>query len=433
MQDARDVNTLADMPLACAPPLASLTPLKALRAALAVARHGSAAQAGAALSKSATSVTRAVQTLEAALGMPLFERHARGMVPTAAGRAVVARALRAFEQLDLGACELHGTAAAGRRDSRLARLAGERLLEVLVAVADTGSATLAAQRLGLTQPAVSQALRELEHLAGAVLVERGARSLHLTDAGAILLRRVRLALMELRVAGEETASLDGLLHGRVTVASLPYSSVELVPQAAARCLRRHPRLQLAVIDGTYDTLIGRLRSAEIDMIVGTLRPADADDLEQEVLVDDSLCVACRAGHPHAAAPHLALRDLADAPWVLPLPGTAARASFEAAFRAEGLALPPVRLEVHNPVAVRALLLDGDYLALLSAHQIRAEVAAGQLAVLPVALRDARRTIGLTLRRGGAHAPGVLALREALRAAAGALAGAAETAASAAIC
>jgi len=82
-------------------------------------------------------------------------------------------------------------------------------------------------------------------------------------------------------------------------------------------------------------------------------------------------------------------------------------------------LPSVRLEVHNPMAVRSILLTSDYLALLSPHQIRADSASGQLAVLPIALRGTQRTIGLTLRRDGSPSPGVKALREELRLAAGA--------------
>ncbi|WP_020651391.1 LysR family transcriptional regulator [Massilia niastensis] len=396
--------------------------LKALRSAIAVVSHGSTARAAVAINKSATAITRNIQMLEATLGLPLFERHTRGMVPTAAGRIVVARATRALDQLELGAQEVRELAASGEeareardtRPSRLARMVNERLLFVLIAVTETGSATQAAERLQLSQPAVSQSLRDLEHLVGASLVERTSRGVRLTEAGEILLRRIKLTLMELRVAEEEIASIQGVLHGRVTVASLPYASVDLVPQAVTQFLGLHPHINVAVIDGTYDFLIDQLRNADIDMIVSTLRPSVADDLEQEALFDDTLCVVCRAGHPYSTMERLALRDVVDARWVVPLPNTGTRTSFEAAFRSEDLDLPPVRLEVHNPMAVRSILLKSDYLALLCTHQVRSELAAGQLTVLPIALRGTERRIGLTLRRDGSPSPGVKALREELR-------------------
>lgn len=428
MQDASAVNTIVDMGRACSPaaqlPLQDQPglplPLKALRSAVAVATHGSAARAAPVVSKSATSITRDIQWLEKTLEMRLFERHPRGMAPTAAGRVLVAGAARALQRLECGAtgtlpADAHGGPASQQRFSRFARLASARLLQVLIAIAETGSAALAGRRLCLSQAAVGQALRDLRHLAGAALVEPGARGVRLTETGTILVRRVKLAALELRIAAEEAASLRGMPRGRVTIASLPYPSVELVPHAATACLRRHPQIQVAVIDGTYDSLIEQLRSGDIDMIVGTLRPSAFDDVEQEPLLDDTLCVACRAGHPYAAMERLELGDVLPASWIAPLPGTGARTAFDAAFRSARLEPPVVRLEIHNPLAVHAVLLASDHLALLSVRQIRSDIAAGRLAALPIALRDARRPIGLTRRRDGAQSPVFMALRNELRA------------------
>lgn len=397
--------------------------LKELRSAVAVAAHGSTAGAATVTNKSATTITRNIQILEATLGLPLFERHTRGMVPTAAGRVVVARATRAFDQLELATrevSEVSGDAARDARPSRLARLVNGRLLFVLVAVEATGSATDAAERLHLSQPAVSQAIRDLEHLAGSALLERTSRGVRLTEPGEILLRRVKLMLMELRVAEEEVASIHGAAHGRVTIASLPFSSVELVPQAVTQFLALYPDFEVRIVDGTYDSLLYQLRSADVDIIVGTLRRSIDDDLQQEVLYDDTMSVVCRAGHPYSKMERLALRDLVHAQWVVPLPGTGTRASFEAAFRSEGLDVPSARLEAHNPMAVRSMLLKSDHLALLSNVQVRPEIATGQLTVLPIALRGTKRTIGLTMRGDGSPSPSIKALRDELRVAARAL-------------
>jgi LysR family transcriptional regulator of gallate degradation len=394
-------------------------PFKALRSAMAVATHGSAARAAAMVNKSPTTVTRNIQALEAVLGLPLFERRTRGMALTAAGRMVVARARRAFDQLELGAREAHLGSAAddAARDTRLTRLVNARLLFVLIAVAETGSEGRAAERLNLSQPAVSQAIRDIEHLASTQLVERTSRGVYLTEAGELLLRRVKLALTELRVAEEEVASLQGMLRGHVTIASLPFSSVELVPQAVTKFLGQNPELKVTIVDGTYDSLVHQLRSADVDMIVGTLRSPVFDDIAQEALLEDSLSVVCRTDHPYARMGPIALRDVVHGPWVVPLLDTVTRSSFEEAFRAENIDMPAIRLEVHNPMVVRSILLKSDYLALLSPLQVRSEIMAGQLTVLPIALKGTQRRIGLTLRDDASPSPGMKALLHALRTAA----------------
>ena len=380
-----------------------------LRCAAAVATHGSAARAAEALHQSQPSVTRAIQELEEGLGLPLFERGARGMAPTPAGRLVVARARRAFEQLEQGSQEaVHLASTAGsvrQARTRLVGMVNARLLLVLIAVAETGSEGRAGSRMGLSQPSISQSLRDLEHLAGAQLLLRTSRGARLTEAGEALVRRAKLALAELRVAEEEVASFQGLVVGRVVVGALPLSSTALIPNAVIRLLGLHPELRVTIVDGTYDSLMQQLRSAEIDVIVGALRDAVPDDVDQEVLFDDALTVASRAGHPLASRRGLRLADLIDRAWLIPLPETPARRAFDEAFQREGLDLPTVRLQVNSPTVVRSILLGSDYLAFLSPLQWRDAIASGQLVTFDVRLERTTRKIGLTVRGAGAPAPG----------------------------
>jgi LysR family transcriptional regulator, regulator for genes of the gallate degradation pathway len=395
-----------------------------LRCAAAVAAHGSAARAAEALHQSQPSVTRAIQDLEEETGLPLFERGARGMVPTPAGRLLVARARRAFQQLEQGSQEAsHLASLVGsvqQVNDRLARMVNARLLLVLIALAETGSEGRAGERLGLSQPSISQAVRDLEHIAGAQLLQRTSRGVRLTEPGEALLRRAKLALAELRVAEEEVASFQGLVSGRVIIGALPLSSTALVPLAVTRMLALHPELKTTIVDGTYESLMHQLRSAEIDVIVGALREPVMSDIEQEALFDDTLAVASRAGHPLAHRKTLSLGQLVGCPWLIPLPDTPARRVFEEAFRAEGLDLPAVRLQVNSPTVVRSILLGSDYLAFLSPLQWKDAIASGQLAIFPVRLDRTTRSIGLTVRGDGSPSPGMNALFEQLRIVAGEL-------------
>jgi LysR family transcriptional regulator, regulator for genes of the gallate degradation pathway len=231
-------------------------PLRLLRAAEAVARHGSVAKAATELHLSASAVSRAVLQAEALLGLPLFERGARGMTPTLAGHTLLRRAHRALQQLQQAA------------GSNLAARATDAMLRALVAMADTHSESAAGQRLGLTQVAVHLSLRQLQHAAQEPLLQRSRRGTRLTEAGERLLVGSKLALAELRTGHDELAAMRGLAAGRVSVGALPMAADVLVPQTLSRLFARLPGVQVTVADGTYEALLQQLRQGDLDLVVG---------------------------------------------------------------------------------------------------------------------------------------------------------------------
>ncbi len=390
--------------------------LKPLRAVYAVAAAGSAARAAQAMHVSQPSVTRAVQSLEAALGTALFERSSRGMLPTPAGQAVVRRAGRALQHLaSAGPGPARaGAAAADWRASRLAASVGHRHLVAMLSLSQTLSETASARALAISQPAVQQTLAQLEHLAGAALFQRARRGLRLTEAGEALLRAAKLALSELAQADDELAAQHGLVQGRIVVGTLPFSTARLLPQAVDRVLREHPDVSVTIVDGTWDALVHRLRQAELDLIVGALRPSGPGaDLQQQPLFVDSLAVVARAGHPLARRARLRWADLKGAAWVMPMPNTPAQAAFEQALAAAGLPLPPSPLRVNSALMMQALVAQGDRLAMMAPSQLRAEIGAGLLVALPLPVRHAPRHIGLVRRAGDLPTPAVQALLDAL--------------------
>lgn len=380
-------------------------PLRLLRVVVAVAEHGSASSAAQVLHQSVSAVTRAVQQAEALLGLPLFERGARGMVGTPASALLVARAQRAFGELRQGL------------GVTFAQRATDGMLRALSAVASTRSEAGAAQQLGLTQPAVHATLRQLEHAARVRLFERSRRGTRLTEAGELLLQRARLALSELRNGHDELAAFRGLSPGRVTVGALPMTSDVLVPQSLTRLFSAEPGVRVTVVDGTYEALMHALRHGDVDLVVGPLRGDNtADDVIEELLFVDRLLPVVRANHLllDKRRPKT-LRALLTWPWIGPLPGTPARAAFERAFAAVGLTAPEVGLQVNSPSVVRSVLLASDHVALVSPLQIRAELAAGVLTLLPVPVVGTERAIGIAQRRDGLASPACNALVHELRA------------------
>jgi LysR family transcriptional regulator of gallate degradation len=385
-------------------PSPALLPLRLLRAAAVVAQEGSASRAARTLHLSVSAVTRAVQAAEALLGVALFERGARGMVPTAAGAVLVQRVHRALAQLVQGA------------GPTLAQQATEGMLAAMPALDAGRSESAAAQLLGITQPAVHEALRRLEHAARLRLFDRSRTGTRLTSAGERLLRHVGLAQAELRSAEDELAAFRGAAIGRLSVGALPMASEVLVPQALSQLFETDPGVRVTVVDGTYEALLHQLLHGAVDLIVGPLRGERCDPaVAEEVLFVDRLLPVVRRGHPLLAGPPpRTLRPLLRWPWIGPLPGTPARAAFERAFQAAGLAPPAVGLQANSPSVVRAVLLGGDHVALLSTLQIRAELASGALQVLAVPVRRTERVIGFTQRCDGLASPACRRLLAALR-------------------
>ena len=297
-----------------APPV--LERLRGLRCLVAVAQQGSAVAAAGVVHLSQPAVTRAIQELERQLGVALFMRGARGMAATAEGTRVAARATALLDHLARGAAEagaLGRTGGARRgREGDPQRFAGAVVpagLRALVAVAFTRSETRAAALLGLGQPAVHHALQGLEALAGVPLFQKSARGTLFTHAGEVLLQRVKLALAEARAIDAEASAWRGALRARLVVGVLPLSVSVLLPQAIEVVLRQHPGLVIVALDGTSDSLLPRLLGADVDIMVGALRPgAPLPGLRQEPLFDDALAVVAAPGHPCLDGRRLQLRD-----------------------------------------------------------------------------------------------------------------------------
>jgi LysR family transcriptional regulator, regulator for genes of the gallate degradation pathway len=374
-------------------------PLRALRAVAAVASGGSVARAGEALHQSSAAITRAVQAAEQALGVALFERGARGMTLTAAGELIALRAARALQALDVAALGLR-TRGAPPAVATLPRLVSDPMLQALIARSAHPTEAAAAHAVGLSQSALNQALRRLEHAAKTSLYERTRVGTRLNESGEWLLQQVKVALAEIRVGQEELARWRGQGDSQITVGTLPMASDVLVPQAVAHVLAARPELRVTVKDGTYESLIRLLRTADLDAMVGPLRGADlADDLVEETLYVDRFVAVVRRGHPVLRSGRRAsLRQLAPYPWIGPLPGTPAHAVFDRLFADAGLARPAVPLRTHSTGVTRSVLLAGDHVALVSPLQVHAEVQAGLLVYASAPIPGSERAIGITQRR-----------------------------------
>jgi LysR family transcriptional regulator of gallate degradation len=389
-------------------PAQPLPALMQIRAFVRVAEQGSISRACEVLLRAQSVITRAIRDLEDQLGVPLFERHASGMLLTAYGKATLPRALRILAELEAIPALL------GHAAHEPLYLLQTRRLEVFVKLCETRHMQTVAKAFGLTQPAISAALKALEDGAGKVLFERTARGLQPTQASHDILYPIRRALNDLRRLAADVAAIKGSLQGVVMVGALPLGRTRILPQAIVHLLEQHPGVRVATNESPFNLLALELRAGDVDFVFGALRASDyASDLHGEELLTEEMVILVRNGHPLLGKP-LELADLHDARWVLPRADTPARLLLEAHCQRIGQpALEPV-VETGDMAIIRGMLMRSDMLAVVSAHQLEYEMASGELQPLSVALKDTVRPIGLIYRTHGLPSPAAEALMAQIR-------------------
>ena len=379
---------------------ADIPNLRHLRAVCMVAETRSVSRAAERIHLSQPAITQAIDKLEARLGAALFEHGPEGMAATQAGKLFCARAATALEFLRAGAREISRAAGRARAAADLDRLITVAQLRALIAVSAAGNFSLAARNIGLSQPSVHRAAKELERLAGVSLFEAATQGIELTRPAQYLAQQARLAFVEIEHGFAEVAELSGGDSSRLVVGAMPLARSHILPEAIDRVMSERPNVHVRVIDGPYRDLLHGLRNGEIDMLIGALRdPAPIDDIEQIGLFDDRLAVVARVGHPLFARDAILEADLMAYPWVISPPGAPTRAYFEAMFPPAARDNLPGLIETSSLIVVRGALLRSDRLTLISQHQIVTEQSLGLLAALPVDTPGSARRIGLTIRRG----------------------------------
>lgn len=386
----------------------ALPHLMQIRAFIRIADEGSVSRASELLLRAQSVVTRAIRDLELGLGVPLFERHASGMLLTPYGKAVLPRARRVMT-------ELEGIPAIlGHAPHEPLYLLNTRRLQIFVKLCETQHMQTVARSFDLTQPAISAALKMLEDGAGKSLFERTARGLRPTRASTDILYPIRRALNDLRHIAADIAMIKGSVQGVVTVGALPLGRTRILPEAIVRLLADHPGIRVATNESPFNLLALELRAGDVDFVLGALRAQDyASDLHGEKLLGEEMVILAGRGHPWLEKT-VTLDDLSAARLVLPRADTPARLLLEAHFASLARASPEPVVETGDMAIIRGLLMRSDMLAIVSEHQLEYEIASGELQRLSLQLQDTHRSIGLIYRTNGLHSPAAEALIQKIR-------------------
>ena len=371
--------------------------LRHLRALPAIAAHGSLSRVAEAMGLSQPALTQGLGKLERQLGLRLLDRRSDGVSLTGEGAVLAERSARAFDYLAASSRRL-GRSARGFSHPELLMTATQ--LQAFLHFCEAQSFSGASVRSGLSQPAIHRAVRDLEQICAATLVERRGRGVALTTAGRAMARGVRLAARELE-AGLAEAQGDGADVDRISVGAMPLSRALLLPHALAAFVEESPQTIIDVVEGSWRELIEPLLDGIVDVTIGAIREDPPAEIDQVPLFTDQLAVFARAGHP-LAGKQVGIDQLQSQRWVVGPVGTPLRTHWEALF--EGRDLPSVPIECGSVMVIRGLLTQSDLLTLLSPDQVALELATGMLVPIGGPWNQAVRTIGLSTRAGWRPTP-----------------------------
>jgi DNA-binding transcriptional LysR family regulator len=267
-------------------------------------------------------------------------------------------------------------------------------LRVFAAVAQTGSATLAGDRLRISQPAVSKQLSELEQNLGIALFDRLPRGMRLTDAGERLHLHAQRILGSEEAAETELAELLGLHRGRLSVGASTTIGSYLLPSLFGRFNRVHPDVELNLEIANTAVIQSAVLGNHVDLGL-TEGFVSSDALDVEIVAHDEMVAV--AAPNHEAAEHGAMNvvQFCGYPFIMRESGSGTRDVIEAALAERSIQVHPL-MSLGGTEAVKNAVASGMGVAIVSRLTVELELEAGRL--LEVRLPDFRIRRALHLLR-----------------------------------
>jgi DNA-binding transcriptional LysR family regulator len=275
-----------------------------------------------------------------------------------------------------------------------------RQLAAFVAVVERRSFSQAAERLGVTQPAVSLQVRALEKRLGTQLLDRSGRRVEPTEAGLRLYRGAqRLLSLEEQLLDEVAGEGQGELGGELQLGASTGPAAIVVPLLLCEFQRAHPGVKISLTVSDTQSVVERVAARELELgIVGAARRHRAARFEP--FFDDEVILACPPGHPFAGRT-VSIDELRGENVIVMQEGAGVRQIVEDELRGLGLRLRDldVGLELGLQESVRSAVQAGYGVAFISRSAVESELAAGTLTSAKVEGLDAKREISLVRAAG----------------------------------
>lgn len=289
-------------------------------------------------------------------------------------------------------------------DKRIKRRLKLKDLDVLMAVVQAGGMGKAAQRLNLSQPAVSKAVADLEKTIGVRLLDRSRQGVEPTPYGLALIKRGTAVFDELRQGIQDIEYLADPTTGELRIGVTEPIAGSIIAPVLDRLTREYPRMtfSVAVDDGTRlrSDLAERKYELVITRTTGYLSEGELGD----TLFHDMLVVVAAAGNPLTRRRRVLLADLVDKPWALWPSDTYFGALAAEAFRSNKLELPRLMISTASVNLINTLLATERFLTIVPSFSLSLPRKHPLFRALPIALPDTRRPIQIITSKNRTLSP-----------------------------
>jgi DNA-binding transcriptional LysR family regulator len=265
-------------------------------------------------------------------------------------------------------------------------------LKAFIAVAQSASFTEAAERLFLTQPAVSKRIAALEEELGATLFDRIGRTVTLTEAGATLLPRAERILDEVKASQQAISNLSGEVSGRLSFGTSHHIGLHRLPPILRAFTQRYPQVELDIHFYDSEDACREVAQGKLDLGLITLPTELEEPLEELEVWRDPLSVVVGPEHPLAGKQSASIKQLLAHPAILPSKNTYTRQLVEEAFERHGLH-PEVRLSTNYLETIKMMVSVGLGWSILPQSMI-----AGELPQLKVKELKLERRLGVVTHK-----------------------------------
>ncbi len=288
-----------------------------------------------------------------------------------------------------------------------------RHIQSFVEIAREGSLRRAAEKLFLTQPAISKTLKELEDILDTPLMLRNRSGISLTQQGEVFLHFAQMSLASLQQGLQGIEQIGKDATQQIRVGSLPSVAASLMPSVVEEFSKLAPRATLSMVDGPHHYLVDRLRLGDLDLVIGRLGAPDTmQGISFTQLYTEHVEFVVRAGHPLAKAPDL--QRLGDWQVLFPPVGSAIRPLVERFLIAHGVGDFPDRIETVSGAFGRVYTRNTDAVWIISSGVVAREMADGLLVKLPFDTSLTQGPVGLMARPEATDTPVAQLFRLAMR-------------------
>ncbi len=269
-----------------------------------------------------------------------------------------------------------------------------RQVALLLAIGQHGTLRAAASQLGLTQPAATKMLQELESAMGHGLFDRVGRGLQFTAAGRRVLAYFEGLQGHFDALTRELGELEQGGAGRVCIGSIMAASPAVLTQALIRLKALYPLLTIEITVDTSDRLTDALRRGDLDLVIGRVPDDHADAFGFTPIAEEALSIVASPQHPLAKQARVAWAELLRFPWILQPHGSPMREVLEQEFKSHHSRPPRGLIETASILTTTNLITSSDMLAVMPTEVAQRYEAHGLVACL-------RYTVGQRLSVYGA--------------------------------